>query len=610
MNIVELGKALKQKPEVPTQNGQKSPLATELSRAFQTIYTISQKLRQAQNGNPEDNQIAERLINSLQEIRSRVIAQLPQLVWSNPALNGQGQTETQTSEGQTIVKPKTHREQTSSNVPTPEGFLSVDEVCVKLGISYQNWSTHIRRKYSLTNFKIGQRLFYKKEDIESIAAARQQKATQRAERRVSRESQLDRQLTEFDGEDKGGGLDLVRLHFNEIIKIPPEVEKHKLWGAKISAGQLALLALRELSKSPYLSQKQQNQIEEVLENNVSKFLLRQFHDWYNQRLSKANNKKDKADRQLIKSFEGILQSVEKVTLEAGLVGIGEIAEQKLQSFIEAKLNLVKEAFEARNNFIEANLRLVANCAKRFSWSGMELSDLIGYGYYGLMKAVARWDFRKGYKFSTFAIKLINRAIIRAIANYGDAIRLPVHMQKKLSKFKKTEEKLVQETNGSKSFDGLANEFDKTGNLSQAIKSKQVVSLSTAVGPNKDSFLEDFLEDVKNNIEEASEKVGLREALMEVLNTLPAREKKVLILRYGIEDDKTRTLEQVAKYFGVTRERIRQIESKALRKLQHPSRARKLRGFLDDDPKATKGVKPGVIADARRRNSRMLDSTFY
>ncbi len=251
--------------------------------------------------------------------------------------------------------------------------------------------------------------------------------------------------------------------------------------------------------------------------------------------------------------------------------------------VDALRKEVRSGVNAEKQLVESNLRLVVSIAKRYVGKGMFFLDLIQEGNLGLMKAVDKFDYKKGYKFSTYATWWIRQAITRAIADQARTIRIPVHMVETIHKVSRISRQLLQELGHEASAEEIAAEMDMSPDKVREIMkiAQDPVSLETPIGEEEDSHLGDFIEDDTSPAPaEAASYTLLREQLCEVLATLTPREEEVLKLRFGLRDGRTRTLEEVGRVFNITRERIRQIEAKALRKLRHPSRSKRLKDYLD------------------------------
>ncbi len=263
--------------------------------------------------------------------------------------------------------------------------------------------------------------------------------------------------------------------------------------------------------------------------------------------------------------------------------IGKVPLLSAEEEIELAKKMEMGDEDSKKRLAEANLRLVVSIAKRYVGRGMLFLDLIQEGNLGLIKAVEKFDYRKGYKFSTYATWWIRQAITRAIADQARTIRIPVHMVETINKLIRVSRQLLQELGREPTPEEIAEEMNMpVDRVREILKiSQEPVSLETPIGEEEDSHLGDFIQD--DNVPVPADAAAftlLKEQLVEVLGTLTEREQKVLRLRFGLDDGRARTLEEVGKEFNVTRERIRQIEAKALRKLRHPSRSRKLKDYLD------------------------------
>ncbi len=299
-------------------------------------------------------------------------------------------------------------------------------------------------------------------------------------------------------------------------------------------------------------------------------------------LEEIENLEDSAEEEIVDTDAMVDTFSTDDPVRMYLKEIGKVPLLTPEEEVELAIRMAEGDEEAKRRMAEANLRLVVSIAKRYVGRGMLFLDLIQEGNLGLIKAVEKFDYTKGYKFSTYATWWIRQAITRAIADQARTIRIPVHMVETINKVIRVSRQLLQELGHDPSAEEIAEEMDMpVDKVRDILKiAQEPVSLETPIGEEEDSHLGDFIpdEDASEPAEAASFTL-LKEQLMDVLSTLTPREEKVLRLRFGLENGRTRTLEEVGKEFNVTRERIRQIEAKALRKLRHPSRSKKLKDFL-------------------------------
>lgn len=314
-------------------------------------------------------------------------------------------------------------------------------------------------------------------------------------------------------------------------------------------------------------------------------LIRKSIDVFETTSPDAEKEATKSIQDLEKEIEAIVRaSSEGVSdpVRMYLKEIGRIPLLKFEDEISLAKRYEKGDMKAKKKLTESNLRLVVSIAKKYIGRGMSLLDLIQEGNQGLIRAVEKYDWRKGYKFSTYATWWIRQAITRAIADQARTIRIPVHMVETINRYIRASRRLMQELGREPMPEEVAKVMEvDVSKVREIMKvSQEPTSLETPVGDEEDSHLGDFISDPGPTPYDQTSRQLLKEHMEEVLGTLSDRERKVLILRFGLEDGRPRTLEEVGSQFGVTRERIRQIEAKALRKLRHPSRSKKLRDYLE------------------------------
>jgi RNA polymerase primary sigma factor len=333
----------------------------------------------------------------------------------------------------------------------------------------------------------------------------------------------------------------------------------------------------------YLFPKPEDHIEEL--DDLYNKLIRAGIDVFETTSQDEEKEASKSIQELEKEIEALARASAEGVSDPVRMYLKEIGRIPLLTFadeISLAKRYEKNDLKAKRKLIESNLRLVVSIAKKYIGRGMSLLDLIQEGNQGLIRAVEKYDWRKGYKFSTYATWWIRQAITRAIADQARTIRIPVHMVETINRFARASRRLMQDLGREPTPEEIAKvmEVDVTKVREIMKVSQEPTSLETPVGDEEDSHLGDFISDQGPSPFDQTSRQLLKEHMEEVLATLSDREKKVLILRFGLEDGRPRTLEEVGAMFGVTRERIRQIEAKALRKLRHPSRSKRLRDYLE------------------------------
>jgi RNA polymerase primary sigma factor len=423
-----------------------------------------------------------------------------------------------------------------------------------------------------------------------------EKKTDKRRAAEEREKEIEEELiaSEEEHKEKGASNTEDDKDNAEIARSQAEQKIHELLEKGKKVGSLTVKEVTDLMDELHFDSEQADKVFETLDSMNIETVEEEFGAEVTDALV-LEELQDEADLDEIAELEEITEEAIASTdaladsfaiddpVRMYLKEIGKVNLLTPEEEIELAQRMAEGDVEAGKRMEEANLRLVVSIAKRYVGRGMLFLDLIQEGNLGLIKAVEKFDHTKGYKFSTYATWWIRQAITRSIADQARTIRIPVHMVETINKVIRVSRQLLQELGHDPTPEEIAEEMgmpaDKVRDILKI--AQEPVSLETPIGEEEDSHLGDFIPDEDaSEPAEAASFIFLREQLMSVLDTLTEREKKVLILRFGLEDGRTRTLEEVGKEFNVTRERIRQIEAKALRKLRHPSRSKKLKDFLN------------------------------
>jgi len=488
--------------------------------------------------------------------------------------------------------------ETQKTTQQPEGYVTREEVCQILEVGSTTWE-RLRKDLAPISLIIGSRKLYKHADIVAFKDQREREKRERRSLRKTGEGEVypRTDLGNLDSADDVDSPDSVRLYLQEIGQFPLLTTKEQ-WqcGRLIFAAQLALRSLKKIAGSSLLTTYQREKVDFFLgdkqtqQARQAQFILKGLEDELNAakhnlvHRDKKMTRDPEKDKQLIMIVRSYMRWVRERQLGSlEKVDIAELRERTLQEFIDRQFDRVSCGLESYNKLVNHNLRLVIPWAKKHRGRGLSLLDLINEGNNGLMKAATRFDYRLKWRFSTYATWWIRQAITRAIADTDSVIRVPVHVHEKLGQLREAERQLTQKLGREPSLEELTAE---TGIGEETIveidRARKVASLNKLMGKEEDLELGDTIPDRNQDVEEEGLKAALMKDISEALASLKPRERRVIELRFGLEDGISRTLEEVGREFHVTRERIRQIEAKALRRLRHPSRSRKLREFHDND----------------------------